>query len=136
MIAIVLVSLIVVMAVPSLYGLLRRHSMKGRIWDFVSTMQMAVNAAAESSRRYEVIVDLTEQYYLLREITSPDLSVVFQDEIIAEGDFGENCFVDYVLFDDVEFAGELDSYTNEGIAKFRAGHSGWQYGGKIVLLDR
>ncbi|MHC4757832.1 MAG: hypothetical protein ACYTE8_04180, partial [Planctomycetota bacterium] len=25
--------------------------------------------------------------------------------------------------------------TSDGQAKFRAGNSGWQYGGKIVLLD-
>ena len=35
----------------------------------------------------------------------------------------------YVEFDDAQ-------YTNEGRAKFRAGHSGWAYGGKIVLMDR
>jgi hypothetical protein len=39
------------------------------------------------------------------------------------------------LFDDVDYSPESESYTNEGIAMFRAGHSGWQYGGKIVLLD-
>jgi Tfp pilus assembly protein FimT len=136
MIALAVVSLIVILAVPSLYRLLRSNRFKANIQDFVSTMQMAVNAAAESNRRYEVIVDLTEQYYLLREITSPDLTQVLEEEIIAEGDFSENCFVEYVLFDDVEFAlDEEESYTDDGVAKFRAGHSGWQYGGKIVLLD-
>ena len=91
-------------------------------------MQMAASTAAESDRRYEVIVDLTEQSYLLRQITTPDLSEVLEEEIIVENDFGDNCQVAYVEFDDGE-------YTNEGRAKFRAGHSGWQYGGKIVLLD-
>ena len=33
-------------------------------------------------------------------------------------------------FDDLE----LTDDDNE-IARFRAGHSGWQYGGKVVLLD-
>jgi hypothetical protein len=89
---------------------------------------MAANAAAESDRRYEVIIDLTEQKYMLREITSPDLTQVLEEEIIVEDEFSENCWVAYVIFDDGE-------YTNEGRAKFRAGHSGWQYGGKIVLLD-
>ena len=91
-------------------------------------MQAAVTAAAQSSRRYEVIIDLTEQSYLLRQITSPDLSQVLQEEIIVQDKFSDNCRVSYVLFDDGD-------YTNEGKAKFRAGHSGWQYGGKIVLLD-
>ncbi len=26
-------------------------------------------------------------------------------------------------------------FTNDGRLMFRAGHGGWQYGGKIVLLD-
>ena len=65
---------------------------------------------------------------MLRQITSPDLSEVLEEEVIIENDFGDNCQVAYVLFDDGD-------YTNEGKAKFRAGHAGWQYGGKIVLLD-
>ena len=91
-------------------------------------MQMAVTAADESEKRYEVIIDFTEQTYMLREITSPDLKEILEEEIIVLNDFGENCQVAYVLFDDGE-------YTNDSRAKFRAGHSGWQYGGKIALLD-
>jgi hypothetical protein len=91
-------------------------------------MQMAASTAAESDRRYEVIVDIGQQSYMLREITSPDLSQVLEEEIIVENDFSDSCRVIYVLFDDGD-------YTNEGRAKFRAGHSGWQFGGKITLLD-
>ena len=56
------------------------------------------------------------------------LSGIYIEEIIIENDFGDNCLVVYVLFDDWD-------YTNQDIAIFRAGHAGWQYGGKIVLLD-
>jgi Tfp pilus assembly protein FimT len=135
MVAIVMVSLLVLMAVPSLFGLLRKNTFKAQIQQFVSTMQMAVMTAAQSNRRYEVIIDLTEQTYLLREITSPDLSLVLEEEIIVEADFGDKCFVDYVLFDDLEFSNPGESYANEGRAMFRAGHAGWHYGGKVVLLD-
>ena len=134
-VALVMVSLFVVLAVPSLFGVLRKNTFKAQVLQFVSTMRIAVVAAAESNRRYEVIIDLTEQTYLLREITSPDLSQVLEEEIIAGGDFGDKCWVDYVLFDDVEFSIQGESYANEGRAMFRAGHAGWHYGGKIVLLD-
>jgi type II secretory pathway pseudopilin PulG len=134
-VALVMVSMFVVLAVPNLFGVLRKNTFKAHVRQFVSTMQMAVVAAAESNRRYEVIIDLTEQTYLLREITSPDLSQVLEEEIIAEGEFGDKCWVDYVLFDDVEFSVQGESYANEGRAMFRAGHAGWHYGGKIVLLD-
>ena len=127
-VAVVIISLFVLLAQMSLLGVLRRSTFKAQVQELVSTMQMAASAAAQSDRRYEVIIDLTEQSYLLRQITSPDLSEVLEEEVIVENDFSDNCWVAYVEFDDGD-------YTNEGRAKFRAGHSGWQYGGRIVLLD-
>jgi len=128
-VAVVIISLFALLAQMSLLGVLRRSTFKAQAQELVSTMQMAASAAAESDRRYEVIIDLTEQSYLLRQITSPDLSEVLEEEIIVENGFGDNCWISYVEFDDGD-------YTNEGRAKFRAGHVGWQYGGKIVLHDR
>ena len=128
-VAVVIISLFVLLAQVSLFGLLRKNTFKAQAQELVSTMQMAASAAAQSDRRYEVIIDLTEQSYLLRQISSPDLSEILEEEIIVENDFSDNCWVAYVEFDDGD-------YTNEGRAKFRAGHAGWQYGGKIVLLDR
>jgi len=127
-VVVVIVSLFLLLAEVKLFGLLTRNRFKAQVQEFVSTMQMAAKAAAQSDRRYEVIVDLTEQSYLLRQITSPDLSEVLEEEIIVEGYLGDNCWIGCVEFDDGD-------YTNEGRAKFRAGHAGWQYGGKIVLLD-
>jgi len=127
-VVLVVFSMFVLLAQMHLLGLLRKNTFRAQVQELVSTMRMAAAAAAESDRRYEVIIDLTEQSFLLRQITSPDLSQVLEEEIIVAGDFSNNCRVVYVEFDDGD-------YTNEGRAKFRAGHSGWQYGGKIVLLD-
>ena len=123
-----ILALFVVLVQMNLFGTLRRSQFKADVQEFVSAMQMAVSAAAESSRRYEMIIDLGEQTYLLREITSSDLSQVLDEEIILDGQFGESCRVAYVEFDD-------STFTNEGKAKFRVGHAGWHYGGKIVFLD-
>jgi type II secretory pathway pseudopilin PulG len=128
MVAILLASLLVLMATLNLSGVFMRSSFKTKVYDFASTIQMAANAASKSNKRYEVIIDLDLQGYLLREITSSDLSEVLEDEIIVEEYLTEDCWISYVLFDDGD-------YTTDGQAKFRAGHSGWQYGGKIVLLD-
>ncbi len=65
---------------------------------------------------------------MLRQITTPDLSQVLEEEVIVEDYLSDNCRLAYVLFDDGEF-------TSEDRAKFRAGHSGWAYGGKIVIFD-
>ena len=128
-VVLVIISLFLLLAQINLFGLFARGTFKAQAQELLSTMQMAASTAAQSDRRYEVIIDLTEQSYLLRQITSPDLSQVLEEEIIVENDFSDNCRVAYVEFDDT-------TWTNEGQAKFRAGLAGWQYGGKIVLLDK
>jgi hypothetical protein len=75
-----------------------------------------------------VSIDISEQAFRLREITSSDLDDVRDQEIIMQAHFGQSCRVAYVEFDDSD-------YTNEGLAHFRVGHAGWHYGGKIVFLD-
>ncbi len=128
MVVIVVVSMFALFAQMHLFGLLRKNTFRAQVQELVSTMQMAAGAAAESDRRYEVIIDIPEQRYMLRQITTPDLSQVLEEEVIVEDSFSANCRVVYVQFDDGDF-------TSEDRAKFRAGHSGWAYGGKIVLLD-
>jgi len=128
MVVIVVVSMFALLAQMHLFGLLRKSTFRAQVQELVSTMQMAAGAAAQSDRRYEVIIDIPEQVYMLRQITTADLSQVLEEEIIVEDAFSDNCRVAYVQFDDGEF-------TSEDRAKFRAGHSGWAYGGKIVLLD-
>jgi Tfp pilus assembly protein FimT len=123
-----MLALFVVMAQVNLFGTLRRSTFKSQVQSFVSAMQMAASTAAETGRRYEVIVDVTEQTYLLRQISSSNLAEVLDEEIVVDGQFGDSCRVCYVEFDD-------GTYANEGQAKFRVGHAGWQYGGKVVFLD-
>lgn len=131
-VVVVMVSMFVLMAHLRLFGLLTRNTFKSQIQEFVSTMQMAAASAAESNRRYEIIIDLIDQRYTLRQITSDHLpSDVLEEEIIVENEFSEDCRVIYVLFDDLV---ETDEYHQ--IAKFRAGNAGWQNGGKIVFIDQ
>ncbi len=121
-------ALFVLMAQMNLFGVLGRNRFKSQVQDFIGTMQLAASGAAQTGRRFEVIIDLSEQTYLLREISSSNLADVLEEEIIEEGRFGDKCRVSYVEFDDGD-------YENEGLAKFRVGHAGWNYGGKIVFLD-
>ena len=127
-IVVLMISLFVLLAMVNLGGLLGKSSFKAQAQELVSTMQMAASAAAESDRRYEVIIDPVEQGYTLRQITTPVLSQVLEEEIIVENELGDNCRIAYVEFDDGD-------YINDGWAKFRIGRAGWQFGGKIVLLD-
>jgi len=128
MVAIVILMLLVGLAMGNFKAMLMQNSFRARIHEFVSAMESAAVAASQSDRRYEMVIDLIEQTYLLREITSPDLSEVLEEEIITEGSFGNNVIVEYVLFDDGEFA-------DNARVKFRVGKSGFQYGGVIVMFD-
>ncbi len=130
-VVVLLVSLFVLLAMMNLSGLLTRSTFRAQAHEFVSAMQSAVSAAAESDRRYGVIINIAEQSYTLREITSPELyGTPEEEEIILTNELGDKCRISYVQFDD--WTG-----TDEDIFRvhFVAGHSGWQYGGKIVLLD-
>ena len=130
-VVIAIVSLLVLLALVNLFGAFRKSTFRGQVQDLVSTMQMAASAAAESDRRYEVIIDIIEQAYTLREITSPDLQEVLEEEVIVYNQLNENCRFVYVLFDDL-----VETDEDHQIAKFRAGRAGWQNGGKIVLYDQ
>lgn len=130
-VVVLIIALFVLLAVSSISSLFLKSMFKAQAQQLTSTMQMAVNAAAENNGRYEVIIDLTEQSYTLRMINSPDISETFEEDIIAKNSLNDNCQIAYVVFDDL-----METDQQHQIAKFRAGHSGWQYGGKIVLLDK
>jgi prepilin-type N-terminal cleavage/methylation domain-containing protein len=131
-VVVLLVSLFVLLAMMNLSGLLTRSTFRAQAHEFVSALQSAVSTAAESDRRYGVIINIAEQSYTLREITSPELyGIPEEEEIILTNELGDKCRISYVQFDD--WTG-----TDEDIFRvhFVAGHSGWQYGGKVVLLDK
>src|SRR4030042_3586599 len=91
MVVLVIISLFVGLAVVNFSGLLRRSTFRAQANELVSTMQMAASAAAEGDRRYEVIIDIAEQGYTLRQITSPQLpSDVLEEEIIVKNDFSRS----------------------------------------------
>ena len=131
LVVLAIISLFVLMTQIHLFGLLRKSTFRTQIQELVSTMQMAASAAAETGRRYEIMIDITEQGYGLKQITGSEINVDNPDEttgeVILHNNLTENCRLVYVWFDD-----GIDSNTR---AWFRVGPSGWQNGGKIVLLD-
>ncbi|HOT72239.1 MAG TPA: type II secretion system protein [Anaerohalosphaeraceae bacterium] len=102
--------------------------------ELVNLFQMAQEAAAQSDRRYAVILDFSEQKYVLRQFASLDLQTIPDEEaIIHTGYFTDRFQLDYVLYDDLEDTREKEDVTE---ARFYAGRSGWQYGGKVVVRDQ
>lgn len=129
-----LMAAVVTLSFGAMWGNLR---FKRQADQLVNTFQMAYNAAAESDRRYAVILDLIEQSFVLREFKSLDLETMNPDEaIIQTGVFSKALTIDYVLYDDGDFL-SLDELEDETVAeaRFLAGKSGWKYGGIVVLRD-
>ncbi len=136
-VVIIIASLLVSIAMLNLSKPFRKNRFKSQIHNFVTIMHKAATSASQTGRRYEVIIDIAEQQYTLREITSDNLAEVMEEEIIDSANFSKDCYADYVLFDQRE----MDTYkmtqdTETLMYKFRVGPAGWNYGGKIVFLDR
>jgi prepilin-type N-terminal cleavage/methylation domain-containing protein len=131
LVVVAIVSLFVALAQIHLFGLLRKNTFRAQIQELVSTMQMAASSAAETGRRYEIIIDITEQSYGLKHITGSEIYVDNPDEtpgeMIVQNYLTDNCRLVYVWFD--------DGIDTNARAWFRVGPSGWQNGGKIVLID-
>lgn len=119
-----------VISYSSLWG---NRQFQQQAQELVNLFQMAQEAAAQSDRRYAVILDFVEQKYVLRQFATLDLQSIPDDEaIIHTGYFTDRFQLDYVLYDDLEDTREKENVTE---ARFYAGRSGWQYGGKVVVRD-
>ena len=131
LVVLTIISLFAMLVQMHLFGLLRKNTFKAQTQELVSTMQMAARAAAETGRRYEIAIDIIQQTYELKHITSSEIYIDRPEEtpgeIIVQNNLTDNCRLVYVWFDD-----GVDTNTK---AWFRVGPSGWQNGGKIVLRD-
>ncbi|MGA2916408.1 MAG: hypothetical protein ABSE89_10325 [Sedimentisphaerales bacterium] len=125
-----IVAMFTMLAMMNLTDVLSRNSFKGRADDLVKLFQMAATSAAETGKRYEIIINFNQNSYTLREITTGLVAVedIKEEEIIQTGQFNDRFQLSYVIFDDGD-------WTNEAPALFRVGKTGWQYGGKIVVAN-
>lgn len=104
---------------------------------FINTLKMARTAAAESDKRYAVILDFDEGTYTFQEYVTLAMDVLPPEQaVLKTGLFTEQCQLDYVVFDDLTDTRDWDIENTEyfRVVLF-AGHSGWQNGAKIVLRD-
>jgi type II secretory pathway pseudopilin PulG len=128
-----LVAFLLSLGVISSSGLWGGRQFQHQAQELVNLFQMAQEAAAQSDRRYAVILDFAEQKYVLRQFASLDLQTIPEEEaVIHTGYFTDRFQLDYVLYDDLEDTREKENVTE---ARFYAGRSGWQYGGKVVIRD-
>jgi type II secretory pathway pseudopilin PulG len=127
---VLIISLLVALVMFNTQSMLGRNVARTQAQYLVDAMNSAGMAAAQSDRRYEVVVDISYNGFLLREISSGNLEDILQEEVIQERLFNKDVRVKYVKYDDM-----ANDVATEGQARFRAGHAGWQFGGKIVFVD-
>lgn len=133
MIVVGLMSLLLGIGIVSLEAVWGNSRFKKQAQDLADVFQMAQEAAAQSDRNYMVILYFDEEKYVLRQFASLEMDLIPDEEaIIHVGYFTDSFQLDYVLFDDL-----TDTRNEEEMqwAKFFAGRAGWQYGGKVVVLD-
>lgn len=134
LVVIAILSMMTGMAILSLTGVFTRKQFEKEAYAIIEILHKAQNASAETDRRYAVVFDFIEDTYILRQFATLDLQTIPEGEaVLSVGYFSRNCQLDYVLFDD--FMDTRDEGENISEARFIAGRGGWQYGGKIVLLD-
>ena len=138
----VLIELLIVISLMALLmgvGMISFGAMWGNLkfrhqaQELVDVFQMAQDASAQSNRRYAVVLDFPNNEFRLREYAATDFETLSEGEaVIRTGYFTENFQLDYVLFDDLD-----DTRDDEVLydARFLAGRTGWQYGGKVVIRD-
>ena len=133
MLAVGLIALMTAVAVISFGAMWGNLKFKSQAEELVNVFQMAQNAAGTTDRRYAVILDFSEQGFVLREFKSAELDVMpDEDAIIQTKYFSDALTLDYVLYDDLDDTRDAENVTE---VRFLAGKSGWQYGGKVGLLD-
>lgn len=115
---------------------------KREVQSLVDVLQMAQDAAAQSDRRYEVVLDRELQGYIFREFigfTSLEDEMPLEDpevEAIQKTFFSQAVFLDSIDYDYLTQQEEEEIRAGrDRFFRFVTGRPGWQAGGKIVLLD-
>jgi len=126
-----IIGLLLLVSIFNISGAKSSGRFKSQADELAFTLQRAVRSASQNNNKYSIIINITEQSYILRHIKSTDLyEITDEDEIIFEKYLTPDCQIAYVEFDDSEGTDEENT-----IASFIAARSGWQAGGKIALLD-
>ncbi|MBN1126412.1 MAG: hypothetical protein JXA82_15510 [Sedimentisphaerales bacterium] len=108
-----------------------------QVQEFIGTLKMAQDAAAQSDRRYAVMLDLDQGVYMLKPFFELDSDgVPIEEEIISTGYLTDQFRLEYVRFDDGQDTRNAETNAVEVYRVWLlAGRSGWQNSIQIGLLD-
>lgn len=136
-----IIGLMVGVAMISFTSLWGNQRFKRQADRLVNMFQIAYNAATETGRRYEIVLDSYEQGYMLREFTQFEFmgdvmadESAWDDAVIEKRYFDESLTLEYVYYDDGTDS-RSPEFEDSNVYRFFVGRAGWQNGGKIVLYD-
>ena len=75
-VVIVIMSMIAALVMLNFAPIISKTKFERQAYALINVLKMAQNAAAESDRRYAVILDFVEQTYILRQFASLDLETI------------------------------------------------------------
>lgn len=127
-VVVVIIGALATLAIMNISGVFNKSRIDVRSQELINILKMASDSAAQTETRYEIVFDFAEQSWTLREMLIDADPLAQHENIIETGRFDQQFQLSYIQFDDYEA-------TNEDVAIFRVGKAGFQYGGKIVILD-
>ena len=142
LVVLAIAGMIVSMAVPALYESTENLRFKKEIERFIYVLKLAHNAAAESTQRYYVMINLEEGFYRLGTLPVMPLDV-FTDkaqlkeylqensDLIENQYFPERIYIDDLVFDDG--TDPIEEGLSEAL--LFAGRNGWSNAVKILFSD-
>jgi prepilin-type N-terminal cleavage/methylation domain-containing protein len=94
-------SLLTGIAMVNLVGRASKSSFKKEATELVIALKTAQNAAAQTGRRYVVLLDLVEQTYTMKEVPTLDEFFLIVDqgegEAISETHLSDRCMIEYII---------------------------------------
>lgn len=137
LVIIVIFGLMVGIASVTLTGNADRVKFEKESSKFIHVLKLALNASVETSQPYAVVLDFEEGSYFMLPYTHADKDrTLEEEEVIAEGFFSENFWLDYILYDDGIDSRDLTGEFAVKMLWIRARRSGWNNAAKIGVFDK
>ena len=137
MVALIVIAMLTLLSIVGYRNISASTKFRATADTLMKFFDRAGNAASQTDRRYAVMIDFIDNAFILYEVNTDkpyakDYETLKEEDIICTEYFTDDCSLYYVQFDDSDL--RIDAGEG-GRALFVVGKSGWDFGGKIVLLD-
>ena len=137
LVALLVISMLTLLSIVGYRNISASTKFRATADTLINFFDRAGNAASQTDRRYAVMIDFFDNNFILYEVNTDkpyakDYATLKEEDIILSESFTDDCVLFYVQFDDSDL--RIDAGEG-GKALFVVGKAGWDFGGKIVLMD-